>query len=83
MTLQFRASHARCPREGMQRHVMAFACSANVGRRVTVRRKLAEGGYSDVLGVCEEAGPDSVTVRNKKGEAIVIERSQIVAARVV
>jgi ribosome maturation factor RimP len=55
----------------------------HIGRRVTVRRKLAEGGYSDVLGVCEQADATSVTVRNKEGEAIVIERSEIVAARVV
>ena len=55
----------------------------HIGRRVTVRRTLAEGGYSDVLGVCEQADADSVTVRNKQGEAVVIERSQIVAARVV
>lgn len=55
----------------------------HVGRRVTVRRALPEGGYSDVLGVCEQADADAVTVRNKDGEAIVISRSQIVAARVV
>ena len=55
----------------------------HVGRRVTVRRVLSEGGYSDVLGVCEEADTDSVTVRNKDGEAIVIARSEITAARVV
>ena len=50
---------------------------------MTVRRTLAEGGYSDVLGICEEADATSVTVRTKEGEAIMIERSQIVAARVV
>ena len=55
----------------------------HIGRRVTVRRALPEGGYADVLGVCEQADADSVTVRNKEGEAIVIERSQIAAARVV
>jgi len=55
----------------------------HLGRRVTVRRTLPEGGYSDVIGVCEQADASSVTVRNKKGESIVIERSEIVAARVV
>jgi hypothetical protein len=55
----------------------------HVGRRVTVRRTLPEGGYSDVVGVCEQADPDSVTVRNKKGEAITIRRGDIVASRVV
>jgi hypothetical protein len=55
----------------------------HLGRRVTVRRALPEGGYSDVVGVCEQAEADSVTVRNKKGEAITIRRGDIVASRVV
>jgi hypothetical protein len=55
----------------------------HVGRRVTVRRALPEGGYSDVVGLCEQADADSVTVRNKKGEAIMIRRGDIVASRVV
>jgi hypothetical protein len=53
------------------------------GHRVTVRRKLAEGGYSDVVGVCETIDASSVTVRNKHGEAITIARAEIVAARVI
>jgi hypothetical protein len=36
-----------------------------------------------VVGVCEQVDVDSVTVRNKKGEAIMIRRSDIVASRVV
>ena len=55
----------------------------HLGRRVTVRRALAEGGYSDVVGICEQADADSVTVRNKKGEAITVRRGDIVASRVV
>ena len=55
----------------------------HVGRRITIRRTLPEGGSSDVVGVCEQIDADSVTVRNKKGEAVVIRRDQIVAARVV
>jgi hypothetical protein len=55
----------------------------HLGRRVTVRRVLSEGGYSDVVGVCEQADAESVTVRNKKGEAITVRRSDIVASRVV
>ena len=55
----------------------------HVGRRVTVRRKLSEGGYSDVIGVCEQVDASSVTVRNKQGESIVIGRAEIVAARVI
>jgi hypothetical protein len=55
----------------------------HLGRRVTVRRTLPEGGYADLIGVCEQADASSVTIRNKNGEAIVIARSEIVAARVV
>ena len=55
----------------------------HVGRRVTVRRTLPEGGYSDVVGVCEQADADSVTIRNKHGEAITVGRGEIVASRVV
>jgi hypothetical protein len=55
----------------------------HLGRRVTVRRTLPEGGYSDVIGVCEQADTSSITIRNKDGETIVIARSEIVAARVV
>jgi hypothetical protein len=55
----------------------------HLGRRVTVRRTLPDGGYSDVIGVCENADASSITVRSKNGESIVIARSDIVAARVV
>jgi hypothetical protein len=53
------------------------------GRRVTVRRILPEGGYSDVIGVCEQIDAATVTIRNKNGVAIVIVRSEIVAARLI
>jgi ribosome maturation factor RimP len=55
----------------------------HLGHRVTVRRRLPEGGYSDVLGVCEQIDASTVTVRNNQGETIAIKRSEIVAARVV
>lgn len=53
------------------------------GHRVTVRRKLAEGGYSDVVGVLEHIDISSVTVRTHKGDTVTITRSEIAAARVV
>jgi len=53
------------------------------GHRVTVRRKLHEGGYSDVVGVLEHIDISSVRVRNHKGVAVTIPRSEIAAARVV
>jgi len=53
------------------------------GHRVTIRRKLPEGGYSDVVGVAEHVDDASITVRNRKGEKIEIDRSEIAAARVI
>lgn len=53
------------------------------GHRVTIRRKLPEGGYSDVVGVAEHVDDASVTVRNHKGEKIEIDRSDIAAARII
>ena len=57
--------------------------SQHQGHRVTVRRTLPEGGYSDVVGVLEHIDISSVRVRNHKGVAITIPRSEIVASRVV
>jgi ribosome maturation factor RimP len=57
--------------------------SQHVGHRVTVRRRLPEGGYSDVVGVLEHAGPAFVTVRTHDGQRHEIVRSEIAAARVV
>ena len=53
------------------------------GHRVTIRRKLPEGGYSDVVGVAEHVDLSSVTVRTHKGEKVTIGRSEIAAARVI
>ena len=42
-----------------------------VGVRVVVRRRLTEGGYSDVLGELLATGPDGVTVRARTGEVTI------------
>ena len=42
-----------------------------VGARVVVRRRLAEGGYSDVLGYVVSTGDDGVTVETRTGEVHV------------
>ena len=55
----------------------------HAGHRVTVRRKLAEGGYSDVIGVLEHVDDASVTVRKHDGTTIEIPRSEMAAARVI
>jgi len=53
------------------------------GHRVTIRRKLPDGGYSDVVGIAEHVDDASVRVRTHKGEAVEINRSEIAAARVI
>jgi ribosome maturation factor RimP len=53
------------------------------GHRVTVRRRLQEGGYSDVVGVLEHIDTSSVTVRTHRGDKVVIPQSEIAAARVI
>ena len=53
------------------------------GHRVTIRRKLPHGGYSDVVGIAELVDDASITVRTHKGETVEIGRSEIAAARVI
>lgn len=54
-----------------------------IGRRVTVRRRLADGMASDVVGTLEAVDATSVTVRDKHGASVTIQRSEIVASRVI
>lgn len=54
-----------------------------IGRRVTVRRRLADGMASDVVGTLEAADADAVTVRDKHGSLVRIARTEIVASRVI
>ena len=42
-----------------------------MGCRVVVRRRLEEGGYSDVLGDLLATGPAGVRVRTRRGEVSV------------
>ena len=41
------------------------------GTRVVVRRRLAEGGWGDVLGDLLEVTPDGVVVRTRRGDVRV------------
>jgi hypothetical protein len=54
----------------------------HIGRRVTVRRRLDEGGLGDVLGILEDVDEESVRVRIASGDVRSIARALIVAARV-
>ncbi|EYR63870.1 hypothetical protein N866_17550 [Actinotalea ferrariae CF5-4] len=52
------------------------------GVRVVVRRRLAEGGLSDVLGDLLETGPEGVRVRTRRGE-VTVPAADIVLGKVV
>ena len=56
---------------------------ADIGKRVTVRHRLAEGGSADVIGTLEGLDGEHVTVRRADGDPVTIPVAQIVAARVI
>lgn len=55
----------------------------DVGRRVSLRRRLATGQYSDVVGVLESWSDGTLLVRRRTGEPVEIPESSVVAAKVV
>jgi hypothetical protein len=57
--------------------------AGDVGRRVTIRRRLPEGGYSDVVGMLERADESTLAVRDKKGRLIEIARAEIALSKLV
>ncbi|MFI0483733.1 hypothetical protein [Actinomadura sp. 9N215] len=56
---------------------------ADVGRRISLRRRLPTGGYSDVVGVLESWSGGVLTVRRRDGELVEIPEKIMVAAKVV
>jgi hypothetical protein len=61
--------------------------AADVGQRVVVRwrRPAADGGdeVADVVGVLEAADRDAFSVRNRRGELVVVPVDRALAAKVV
>lgn len=55
----------------------------HVGRRVTVRERLREGGSSDTIGVLESIDSVGVRVRRADGVVVEIRLGDVVAARVI
>ena len=55
----------------------------DIGRRVTVRFRLAEGGFSDVVGVLETCDEATFGVRDRSGALRRVTRTEVVAAKVV
>ena len=56
---------------------------ADVGRRISLRRRLPTGGYSDVVGVLESWSGDTLSVRRRDGELVEVPEEAMVAAKVV
>lgn len=55
----------------------------HIGRRVTVRRRLPEGGSSDTIGILESIDSVGVRVRRNDGAVVEVSLGDIVAARVI
>jgi len=61
---------------------VAIDCD-DLGRRVTVRSRNSQGGFSDVVGILENCDDESFGVRDRTGKLRHIPRSGVVAAKVV
>lgn len=55
----------------------------HVGCRVTVRRRLDEGGLSDVVGMLEYFNPSELGVRDRHGRLVWIPHDTVTAARII
>ncbi|MGK5558634.1 putative acetyltransferase [Actinomadura kijaniata] len=56
---------------------------ADVGQRVSLRRRLPEGAYSDVVGVLESWADGVLRVRRRTGELAEVREDTVVAGKVV
>lgn len=56
---------------------------ADVGERVSLRRRLPTGEYSDVVGVLESWSAGMLQVRRRDGELVEVPESIVVAGKVV
>ncbi|WP_067477218.1 putative acetyltransferase [Actinomadura hibisca] len=57
--------------------------SADVGQRVSLRRRLPTGEYSDVVGVLESWSDGRLLVRRRTGEVVEVPEGIVVAGKVV
>ncbi|HVL91688.1 MAG TPA: hypothetical protein VM841_15815 [Actinomycetota bacterium] len=63
-------------------HTNRLGCG-DVGRRVTVRSRTADGFMTDAVGVLEECDDRSFVIRTKRGDLIRVERALVVAAKTI
>lgn len=57
--------------------------TADVGRRVSLRRRLSSGAYSDVVGVLESWADGVLRVRRRDGSVVSVPADTLVAGKVV
>ncbi|MFD0854929.1 hypothetical protein ACFQ07_21995, partial [Actinomadura adrarensis] len=55
----------------------------DVGERVSLRRRLVTGEYSDVVGMLESWSGGTLQVRRRDGELVEVPESIVVAGKVV
>ena len=55
----------------------------DVGARVSLRRRLAEGGLGDVLGVLEAWQDGVLTVRRRDDSTVTVDEADVVAVKQV
>jgi GNAT superfamily N-acetyltransferase len=56
---------------------------ADVGRRVTVRRRLDDGRTGDVVGVLQSWTKGGLTIQRRNGETVEVDEATLLAAKVV
>lgn len=56
---------------------------ADVGKRVTIRRRLPDGHLGDVVGVLERFDPEGMAVRTRAGVLVEFAAEDVTAARVI
>lgn len=61
---------------------VAIDCN-DLGRRVTVRRRLSVGGFTDVVGILEGCTEHTFVVRDRNNKVHRLVRSEVAAAKVV
>lgn len=67
----------------MRYRLRVAVTEADLGRRVSVRFRPDDGGFSDVVGVLETCTAEAFGIRDRRGELRIVERGRVVAARVV
>jgi hypothetical protein len=55
----------------------------DVGRRVSLRRRLHTGGYSDVVGVLESWSGGTLVIRRRDDELVEVAEETLAAGKVV